>query len=185
MIIYTAITGRDELREDIKCFTKFDEFKRPVLNAKIYKILPWNFLDTDISLWVDGNSFPLKTENEYLELLGDNDMVVFKHPTRSTVLEEKSAIQFYYPQHFLMAEMYWKRLEKLGFKDNQGLYHCANILRRHNDKVKHFCSLWWSEIMLCSRDQMSFPYVKSLTDLKIKVADDNDYFKIYNHKDLK
>lgn len=171
IMMYTAITGRDKPREDIKCFSEYSEFNKPVLNAKIYKLLPWQFLDTDISIWMDGNLFPKVSEEFLISLLGDNDMALFTHPVRNTVHEEKNAIQYFYPKHWLMAENYWNRLVELGFKDDQGLAHCGIIIRRHNNKVKEFCNAWLSEILTqCTRDQMSFPYVKSLIkDIKIKI----------------
>ena len=56
MEIYTAIVGgKDPIRTDIKCFTDYDQFRRPVMNAKIFKILSHKFIDTDLSIWVDGN----------------------------------------------------------------------------------------------------------------------------------
>src|SRR5437667_162402 len=81
--VYTAITGKkDALRDDIKNFqdSDFDKFTSPVMNAKIFKILPHKFLDCDISVWIDGNIF-LKIPVEQLvdEFLGGNDMALFRH----------------------------------------------------------------------------------------------------------
>lgn len=175
MILYTAISGgKDPLRTDIKCFTEYNLFNKPVLNAKIYKVLPFQFLDTDISVWMDGNEFPLISEERILELLGDNDMALWHHEFRSSVFEEIEAIKYFYPEHWQMVEKYKRRLLKLGFEDKYGLGHCGIIIRRHNDKVKEFCNMWWSEITAhCTRDQISFPYVMSqIKDIKIKLINE-------------
>jgi len=92
-MLYTAITGdKDFPRKDIKVFSEYNEFKRPVMNAKIYKILAHQYIDEDISVWLDGNLF-LKIPEEQLvkEFLGDADMAIFKHPDRDCVYDEAEA----------------------------------------------------------------------------------------------
>lgn len=185
-MIYTAVTSRDAVRTDIKCFTEkvYTEFKRPVLNAKIFKVFPYDFIDTDYSIWVDGNIFPLVEDKRIVELLGDADMALWKHPTRTTVEEELGAIKHYYPEMSLYAENYWLRLQKEGFKDDLGLYECNVLIRRHNEPIKQFMALWWEQITRwCSRDQMSFPYCLSKVPIKLKVIEEDKslYFKRINH----
>lgn len=187
MILYTAISGnKDPLRTDIKCFTEYDKFNKPVLNAKIYKVLPYQFLDTDISVWMDGNEFPLIGEDKMLEFLGDNDIALFPHEFRSSVFEEIEAIKYFYPEHWTMVEKYKHRLLKLGFEDRYGLGHCGILIRRHNDRTRKFCDMWWSEITShCTRDQISFPYVMSkCPEVKVKLINEipeRECFKLITH----
>jgi hypothetical protein len=75
---YTSIFGeKDPYRSDIKVFKDFNKFTTPVMNAKIYKILPHKWVDCDVSIWIDGNIY-LNVSPEQLveEFLMDEDMAV-------------------------------------------------------------------------------------------------------------
>jgi len=184
--IYTAITGKDKERSDIKVFREYSKFVLPVMNAKIYKILPWLFLNCDISIWVDGNIFPL-VEKERLvkEFLKDADMAIFKHPDRDCIYDEAPACKGLYPNND-----YHKRIdEQIAYYqakgiEGKGMAECNFIIRRHNKKVKDFCNDWWSHICRFSeRDQLSYPVVDK--DLKINYIKGNirnhPYFKYIPH----
>ena len=55
--VYTAITDNfDNVISGEKIiFKDYSQFKNPRLNAKIYKLLPHLFLNSEYSLWIDGN----------------------------------------------------------------------------------------------------------------------------------
>lgn len=175
------------MRDDIQCFSEkhFVEFRRPVLNAKIFKILPHEWMDTDVSIWMDGNHFPLKSVEETASLLGDAHIALWKHPIRNTVAEERLAIRHYYPDMTLYVENYWRYLQKIGYKDDKGLAWCGVIIRRHCKETTDFCNFWWSQITRwCSRDQMSFPFtMANHPEVKVKfiTEDKDEYFKRIEH----
>jgi hypothetical protein len=192
MITYTAIVGNiDRPRDDILCFSGYDKFKMDVRNAKIYKILAHQFLDTDISLWLDGNIF-LNVTQELVaeELLGDADMGLFKHFARDCIYEEGVASAGKYPKEEIQSEIFdhldYYKQKKYPF--HNGLYECGVLLRRHSKKMEEFNNAWWSEICQHSfRDQISLPYVLSkFPDLKIKITEGNvrkhNFFKYINHQ---
>ena len=110
MKVITAITGDKNYIRDKQCtegaefiaFTNqestvwkvrkpYDLFKDPNRNAKIHKVLIHKFIDTDISLWMDGNyalQVPLKKlVDNWLE---GYDMTLFNHPGRDCVYTEVS-----------------------------------------------------------------------------------------------
>lgn len=186
--VYTAITGeKDELRTDIKCFTEYPEFKRPVLNAKIYKILSHQFLDTDISIWVDGNIKLLIPEKRLVkEWLGDADMAVWKHFDRDDVYEEGMAAIGLGGEQVPYIEKHLEYYEEIDFPHHTGLAECNVLIRRHNQAIKNFNNAWWGEICRHSnRDQLSFP--KVLLEYPIKVnfiegnARDHNWFEYTPH----
>mgnify|MGYP001594007035 CR=1 FL=1 len=78
---YSSIEGqKDKARTDIRVFSGYDKFVSPVLNSKIYKILPHKFLDCDISVYMDGNiTLKVPLEQVVEEWLGDNDIAFFRH----------------------------------------------------------------------------------------------------------
>ena len=185
-IVYTAIIGRDKLRSDIKVFKEYQKFLAPVMNAKIYKILPWLWLDCDISIWVDGNIFPLVDKERLIDdFLGDADMALFKHPERDCVYDEAPACKGLYEN-----QDYHQRIDeqvgayKLLKHKGIGMAECNFIIRRHNNKVKKFCCEWWAHICRFSeRDQLSYPVIPK--DLKINYIKGNirnhPYFKYVPH----
>jgi hypothetical protein len=94
--VYTANTGDyDTTRDDILCFKDYHRFISARMNAKIYKVLYYQFIQTEWSIWIDCNRF-LKVSPEYLiELCGDKDICVFEHPDRNCIYEEANVCKYY------------------------------------------------------------------------------------------
>lgn len=187
---YTAIVGDfDKPRYDVKCFTDKMGFVLDVMNAKIYKALPHKFINADVSIWLDGNIY-LNTEKEKVaELLGDYDMAVFKHPSRTNVYEEAEAIKYFYPSEFIKEQVDYQIAcyKEAGVPTDIPMAECGMIIRQHNDIVQAFNEAWWAEICRFSfRDQLSFPVVASMfPTIRIKYLDDNvrthEFFRYIPH----
>lgn len=185
--VYSAITGeRDEPRDDVLTFGSFDKFKKPVMNAKIYKVLPHLFLDTDYSIWIDG-SVTLKVEPEVLiALLEEKEIGVFTHPDRTNILEEADVCINWELGDPEIINKQLDRYRKRQFDlDNSGLGACYIVVRKHTPEINTLNEKWWAEICRGSvRDQISFPYVyKDKVKYFIKPnSNDNEYFKRKGHK---
>lgn len=181
MKTYTAIRGNiDAPRNDIFCYTDYSKFKREVMNAKIYKILPHLFFDTDISLWIDGN-ITLNVEPSIVaELLGDADIAMFKHFERDCVYQEALAAAGKYPdERYHEIINHGEAYRKKGYPEHNGLWECNMIIRRHSKKMEDFSNAWWAEICRHSnRDQISLPYILEKYPLKVKTLEGN----VRNHK---
>lgn len=184
-MIYTAIKNNfDPPRTDIKCFTEYDEFKRPVMNAKIYKVLAHQYIKADISIWVDGNVFPQITEKELInKYLKDADMFVFTHYERDCVYKEAEAAKGFGMEAWPYIDKHVEFYKSINYPAHNGLYDCGFIIRRHNKKTEAFNNAWWSEICRHSnRDQLSFPYVlEKFPKLKLRTGKGN----IREDKDFK
>ncbi|MEA1925847.1 MAG: DUF616 domain-containing protein [Patescibacteria group bacterium] len=185
---YTAITGgKDPDRNDITCFTSYSEFKRPVMNAKIYKILAHQYIKADISIWLDGNIFLLIPKEKLIkEFLGDADIAVFKHFERDCVYEEAEAAKGLGGDAFPYIEKHIEFYKSINYPKHAGLYECNMIIRRHSKQMEAFNNAWWSEICRhSSRDQLSFPYVLDKFDLKLNAYEGNirshEYFRYEPH----
>lgn len=178
IIFYTAITGgKNPDRNDIVCFTQYNKFVAPVLNAKIYKILPHQFLDCDISVWMDGNVEFLGTEEDIIEWLGDNDICLFKHPDRDCIFEEARAAAGLFEKDETKKEIleHGFQYKTRGVPEHIGLGECNFIIRRHNNRVESFNNYWWSEICKHSfRDQLSFPIALKKSGVKVKYLTDGN-----------
>ena len=176
-MIYSAITGgKDAKRKDIKCFTAYNKFKDPRMNAKIYKVLSHLFVEDEYSVWIDGN-LELKVDEEVLiDLLGDKDIAVFTHPYRTNVFDEAEECKRLGLDN---PEVIDEQIKRYG-GGVYGLGACYLIIRRHTEEVKRRNEAWWAEICRGSvRDQLSFPYVFGDIVKYLPYEDpmNNQYFK--------
>ena len=174
MIVYTAITnGKDTRTDGVQVFSEYDRFKDPVMNAKIYKVLPHKFLDTDISIWLDGNIYPLKPIEWYAkEWLGDNDIAVFRHYKSKDLDWELKWIKYKFNRRsevYLDAVSQVEHYKKEGMPTKDEMAMGGFIMRRHNSLVERFNEAWWAEICRWGqRDQLSLPVVlKRFSELKV------------------
>ena len=177
IVIYTAITGgKDPKRDDILCFSEYNQFTRPVMNAKIYKILPHQFIDADISVWIDGNIKLLIPLEEFVdEFLGDFDMGVWEHFDRDCVYEEGEAAKGLGGDYTIGIDEQLRHYRRQGFQEHWGLAECNVLVRRHTPLMEEFNNAWWAEICRWScRDQISFPYVLSqFPQIEVKFNEGN------------
>jgi hypothetical protein len=190
--VYTSISNYKDLpRDDIKVFSDYNKFVSPVMNAKIYKILPHKFLDCDISIWVDGNIGLLKPLEWYVEnWLTDNDIVFFKHYKSKSLEWELKWIKYKFnrrSQISIDADEQVKYYEKIGLPGKEDMAMGGFIIRRHTPVVERFNEAWWAEICRWGqRDQLSLPMVlKRFPALKVyRVNEDiknNQYLKYNEH----
>ena len=185
--VLTAITGnKDELRDDFnKGNAKFiayldketedeaimsdlweirrthDIFQSPRRNAKIHKVLPHLFVDTDVSIWIDGNiSMNITPEEMVDKWLADKDIAAWKHFDRDCNYDEANTcigLSFDLPETI---NEQVERYKKEGYPEHNGLSECNVIARRHTPEINRLNEQWWAEICRGScRDQISFPYV--------------------------
>lgn len=176
IVPYTATVGDYLERKDILCFHGEGLFKTNVMEAKIYKVLPHQFIDCDVSIWVDGNIY-LNNEPERIvdDLLGDFDMALFMHPCRINVFQE---IKFFWDWTKLNSRLdllarssdQANYYESKGWGNSVNLHECGILIRRHNNATKAFNESWWSEICRWTeRDQASFPVAVERCPVPIKV----------------
>lgn len=177
--------NKDAPRNDIPCFTERDESLSPLLNAKLYKVLPhliWH--NVEWSVWVDAN-ITLKVDPEVLVKMTTKDIGVFPHPDRNCIYEEANYCIHYGIGDKKKIEEQMKRYEKEGFPKGYGMAMCGILVIKHTTEMKQLCEKWWAEICRGSyRDQLSFPYV-----FKDKVSyfpyqkniKDNQYFHRTSH----
>lgn len=180
--VFTSITGgKDKLREmkSIKDGAKFvaymdtptlsptwevkpayNKFSDPRRNSRIQKILSHQYVDTEYSIYLDGNIKLLCTPKELIEkYLGDYDLAVYKHPTRDCIYDEAIACAKKGLDDVETIIEQAKMYEDSGYGKHKGLCECGIIFRRNTPQVKVFEDAWWSEFCRHSRrDQISFMY---------------------------
>lgn len=195
IICYTSITeNKDTRNDDIRVFSEYDKFKDPVMNSKIYKIMPHKFFDYDISIWMDGNiTMAMPKEKIVEDLLGDADMALFKHYKSRGIEWELKWIKYKFSRRSpvsLEAEKQVEHYLKNGMTAQTQLYMGGVIIRRNVPTVNQFNEVWWAEICRWGqRDQLSLPVVLArFPELKLKPIElnikYNDYLNYGEHNYL-
>jgi len=193
IITYTSITNQKDLpRTDITILSGYDKFVSPVMNSKVYKILAHKFLECDISIWVDGNIYLLRSPERLVkEWLGNNDIALFRHYKSKNLDWELKWIKYKFNRRSevsLEAAQQVEHYKKLGEPSQAEMAMGGVIIRRHNPIVERFNEAWWAEICRWGqRDQLSLPMVlRQFPDLKINRIDGNikvhPYLRYDDHK---
>lgn len=142
------------------CKKPYDKFKDDRRNSRIQKIMPHLFIDTEYSIYLDGN-IRLKVPAQKLidEYLNDKDIAVIRHIGRDCLYDEADAcMQLKKGNPVELAEQV-KNYAKVGWKKHAGLAECGVIIRRHTKKVERWNEKWWAHYCRYSeRDQLSFPF---------------------------
>lgn len=152
----------------------------PHRDSRRVKLLPHLFLaEYDISLWVDAN-FLLKEKLKadiLRNAVATHPIASLRHQDRSCLYAEAEiVITGGYDAPLVVSEQVHK-YKALGFPAGFGLHAGGFLVRRHNDpRCKVFCDLWWQEFVQHSRrDQLSFPFVRWVTQQEIETLPYN-YF---------
>jgi len=156
----------------------FMQFIDPSRQAKIYKILPWQYLDTEYSIWIDGRMAVNVSPNWLIDTyLKDADIALFAHHKRNDIYEEYAGDPKFMHRKLEPEYLFKMQIDKYqreGFPKHSGLYECTVILRRHTEEVKRLCLEWWSEITAYTvSDQVSFVYCAIKQGIKINIIPGN------------
>jgi len=178
--IFTSINPKwyDTIKNDVTNIL-YNKFTRNVLNVRVVKVLSHKFVDTDISVWVDGNVI-LKDDFDPEEILGEYDMVLLEHPERDCIYEEYEEAKKRISTDIEGCEWIDEQIQRYrgdSFPEHQGLWFTTMIIRRENERVRRFNETWWSEISRYGyRDQISLPVVLANNpDLRLKTLRLEDY----------
>ena len=151
----------------------YDRFKDNRRNSRVPKILSHQFIDTEYSIYIDGNISLLKPPellvNRYLK---DHDIALFKHNLRDCIYNEalKCAKAGLDDPEVIIEQV--SAYEKKGYGKNKGLCECGVMLRRNSAKLREFENTWWSEYTRHSvRDQISFMYAVDSVGIRVNMID--------------
>lgn len=188
--IYTAVIGDyDTLYEsntgkkegwDYICFTdnkdlvsdfwrviyignnKKDELSNYKL-ARYFKTNYHKYLSSyDHIIWKDARCIINCDLDEYLSLLGDNDIIFSDHAHRNNILQEMSAVLSGKLEDASVINKMKEKYNNVGYKYDNGLMSSGLLCFRNNETMINFFMDWWNEINLYSyRDQLSLNYVLS------------------------
>ena len=159
------------------------EFTDPNRNAKFHKVLSHvHFPDDEITIWIDGSVRILDPHRlpELVSRLGEADLGVFEHRTRTCVYQEAATCLV---QKLDDPAVIWRtacEYTRNGVGWNRGLWECSLLIRKNTEGVRAFNQRWWHHIANGSRrDQLSFDHaVRDSGVRRIAIGgtiDDNPY----------
>lgn len=164
----------------------------PSLANRYYKLLPHRALPGyTASIYLDANIQIVSSLAPFIAEVfgGDEDMVFFRHPSRTTVAEEMQAClaaKRVKDPGALKAEV--ADYAASGFPDAGNLTGNAILMRRHmRPAVIEAMEMWWDLVSTKSgRDQISLPYLRwKLATRDREIAPHfslgSPYFKRYPH----
>jgi hypothetical protein len=170
---FVAFTDRVHPTKLWKQVPAYDKFASPRRNSRAPKMLPHQFVDTNYSIWIDGNLKLLKTPEEIVETyLKDHDIALFRHPSRNCLYDEAMvcATAGLDDPETIIEQV--RRYEIEGYAKHKGLTENNFIVRRHTPKIEAFNNAWWAEYSTGSvRDQLSFMYVADRVGLRVNIID--------------
>lgn len=139
----------------------------PRLAAKQPKMNPFQFIDADFCVWIDGAFFVINaTFRDFCEeSLGNNDLVVFEHPHRwnRNCAFREAEFSATLPKYLNQADsllMQAQTYSAEGLPPDWGLWACGVIAWRNTPAAHDFGAAWLAEIDKWGiQDQVSFPYL--------------------------
>lgn len=173
---WIAFTDKESKVWDIrKPFNRFSDSRR---NSRVPKILASHFIDTEYSLWIDGNLKLLNPPEYYLKYLKDYDWAVYKHPSRDCAYVEAETCKNMKIEDPQILDEQVAAYRKEFFPEHRGLTENNVIIRRHTPKTRALEAEWWADYCRFSkRDQVSFMPCVERIGARINVIPENWTFE--------
>lgn len=148
-----------------------------VLDQRKIKTCPHLFFDYDQCVWIDGSMLlhgkPQATEH---------DIVLKKHPERSSVMEEIQACVNLGKDAANVMRQFEAYQEQLPYMNI--LFETGSIIRKRSQAVDDLGEAWYHEIEQWStRDQISLPYVLKDFALNVQVVEEWPDLTLHAHVD--
>lgn len=131
-------------------------------SSRLYKIDPNKhpiLRDYEYQLYFDGTIEMTGDPDNLIDLMGTNDLALYKHPNRGCIyVEAQHVINRERDDPSVVNEVVLKYKED-GYPADNGLATCTIILRRNTPKIDELNKYWWDSFESGSRrDQLSFNY---------------------------
>lgn len=155
---YVAFMDQDIKDPQWKVRKACDKFVKPVMNAKIHKVLSHKYVDTPYIVWQDGSQILMKDPHELVKLMGNRDFAFLNHAGRKCLYDEAEACVGLGKGNRIEIAEQVKDYAKQGFPTQAGLCEMTCFIRKNNPKANAAFERWWTEVTRYSnRDQIAFP----------------------------
>lgn len=146
--------------------------------AKRAKLVPWEYTDAPMSVWIDGNFRVQSTTFAREALAFAHPIAQFNHPWRQCLFHEAICTMAVgkYADQVPIIEAQSEHYRDMGHPDEWGLWATGVIARRHTKEVVDLGWQWLAEVHTWSiQDQVSQPYVLNRIGLRPELFP-GDYF---------
>lgn len=160
--VYTSICGSKDIPIEQKYpiigfIDAFDKFKDPRRNSRIHKIMPHKYIESEFSIYLDGNMKLLIPPEEVIKrYMTGYDMALFAHGCRDCIYDEAmecAKLKLDDPEIIIEQAKYYEDHE---YAKHKGLLQGGFIVRRNNARTQAFNEAWWADYCRFSRrDQLS------------------------------
>lgn len=156
------------------------------LQARIPKMFGWQMAPGHaFYIWIDASMIMARpdTVQWFMDLLGDADIAVFKHPDRHSVKEEAAYLKqrlakdctYITPRYKNeLIDEQLKEIDPYGMYKDDALYASTAFIYRNTYGVQQMFKEWWYHT---SRyhiiDQLSLPAVLKKSYCKVNVVEEN------------
>jgi hypothetical protein len=143
----------------------------PILAAKLPKMRPFDFVTTDVAVWLDG-SFQVVDgawRDFCVRSVEGFDVVAWEHPEGRTCLFEEAAYCQDWPRYrpYPIREQVGS-YRRAGMPGDFGLWACGGLAWRNSDRAKRFGAEWARhQVEWSIQDQISFPFVAWRSDARV------------------
>lgn len=166
--VYTSITNNKdpEIKHEYpitRFVDAYDKFVDPRRNSRAHKILSTKYLDSEYTIYLDGNIKLLISPEEVIKRYMDGyDMAMFKHGVRDCIYDEAIEVAKLGLDNVEFIIEQAKHYEDSEYPKHNGLLQGGFIVRRNNERVKRFEEAWFADYCRYSRrDQLSLmPAIK-------------------------
>lgn len=127
------------------------------------------FPEYTYSIYLDGNVKPISDLTEFVNMLPQCGIAVFKHTTTDCVYKEAGNVLRSKKASKAEIREHTDFLRNEKMPNNYGMASCGFIVREHNNPLCiKIMNEWWEQYRKHSkRDQMSFPYVLYKNNIKM------------------
>ena len=158
----------------------------PVLGNRHCKMFPWEYFDSDCSLYLDGHiELGDMFDTFFQQILSAGYIfAAMRHRAAGNIYDELVRNI----DNSKLSRSQLSTVLNANLKFDRPSIECGLIFRNHHDKVvrSHAEKWWWYFNNICPRDQLSVQTAANDVDLKLDVIDcdfsNRSYFKAFRHK---
>lgn len=133
--VYTVNVGDVDVKrkDNAIVFAEPGIFTEPKRQANMYVALAHRFVKADVSVYLAGNIILKSSPEEIVnDLLGENDIAVYKHYRRDCIYAEAGVVINSDKGSPGIIYTQMERYRKDGYPEHNGLAETGMIIRRHN-----------------------------------------------------
>jgi hypothetical protein len=134
----------------------------PRLASKRPKMLPFEFCDTDLAVWLDGSAQVISTgfAGFCVDAAAGADLVAWDHPEdRDCLFQEVDYCWHWEKYRDWPLREQAARYRAEGMPERFGLFACGTLVWRDTPAAREFGEAWFAEQQVAIQDQVSFPYL--------------------------